>query len=656
VILLGSAIEKLFEYLRDVIYEPGNAALDVESLPEDMQEFAHGLMYFAECVIDANEFARALSKGELNGKAAMSGNEIAAPLKSLHASLKYLTWQAQQIAKGDYRQRVSFMGDFSVAFNIMAEQLEERRKLSNQALELQVTKLKLAVHATKIGLWDMEVAAGDPRNPANVFHWSDEFRKMIGFSDVQDFPNVFDSCCGRLHPEDKKQTLDAFFGHLSDLTGETPFDEECRILKKNGEYAYFRTTGETVRDKDGKPLHFTGALMDITETKNILFDTERHRIEAEASNKAKSDFLARMTHEMRTPMSAIIGMALIGKKTEDRAQRARCFDVINEKSQQLLSVINDILDISEMETNRLELIYTEFSLADMLDNIKNAFQAYTTKKKQVFSVEIDKNIPMYITSDEKRLTQAITNLLSNAVKFTPEYGCISMSAAVTKTEGDRCEIRFAVKDTGIGISEQQQKSLFVPFEQVDGSKSRKYEGIGLGLAIAQRIVERLGGHIEVESKIGEGSSFIFGITAQIKKTPEDKAEISINGIFEGYKIMVAEDVEINREIIAMLLEETGVEIDFAVNGKEAVEKFKSDPDAYKLIFMDIRMPELDGYEATKLIRSHDIPKSGRIPIIAMTANVSHRDVEECLASGMNRHLGKPVDMNEILSILRDYLL
>lgn len=651
------AIEKMFEYLRDVIYEPGNAALDVESLPEEMREFASGLMYFAECVIDANEFAKALSKGDLSGKAAKSGNEIAAPLKSLHASLKYLTWQAQQIAKGDYRQRVSFMGDFSLAFNIMAEQLEERRRVHNQELELQVTKLKLAVQATKIGLWDMEVAGGDPRSPANVFNWSDEFRKMVGFSDTRDFPNVFESCCDRLHPEDKEKTLDAFFKHLSDLSGKTPFDTECRILKKNGEYAYFRASGETLRDEGGKPVHFAGTLMDITKTKNILFDTERQRIEAEAANKAKSDFLARMTHEMRTPMSAIIGMALIGKKTDDNTQKARCFSVINEKSQQLLGVINDVLDISEIETNSLELAYAEFNLADMLDDIKNTFGAYAKKKNQAFSVEIDKNIPPCIISDEKRLEQAITNLLSNALKFTPEYGRISMSVEMTGMWDDRCEIRFTIKDSGIGITEQQQKSLFIPFEQADGSDSRKYEGTGLGLPISRRIAEMLGGSIEVESKLGEGSAFIFVITAQIKKTSEDvkDGKPSINGIFAGSKIMVAEDVEINREIIAALLEETGVEIDFAVNGAEAVEKFKADPDAYKLIFMDIRMPELDGYEATKLIRAYKAPKSKAIPIIAMTANVSQRDVEKCFAAGMNRHLGKPVDMDEILSILRDYL-
>ena len=215
-----------------------------------------------------------------------------------------------------------------------------------------------------------------------------------------------------------------------------------------------------------------------------------------------------------------------------------------------------------------------------------------------------------------------------------------------------------VKDTGIGISEEQQSHLFIPFEQADGSISRKFGGTGLGLSISKRIVELMGGKIWAESEPGRGASFIFDIKAQpgTGKCAEMKAENNFEDmVLTGKHILIAEDVEINREIMSTLLEETGVEIDFASNGVEAVEKFSSNSNAYELIFMDLQMPEMDGYEATRRIRSSGLMNAVEIPIIAMTANVFREDVEHCLAIGMNGHLGKPVNINEVIATLGEYL-
>ena len=224
-----------------------------------------------------------------------------------------------------------------------------------------------------------------------------------------------------------------------------------------------------------------------------------------------------------------------------------------------------------------------------------------------------------------------------------------------------CTLCFVVKDTGIGISDEQQKLLFTPFEQADGSITRRFGGTGLGLSISKSIVEMMNGRIWVESEPGEGSSFIFEIKVGIGK----EADISTNepfkssdehGTLEGKKLLIAEDIDINREIISALLEETGVIIDFAADGLEAVNLFVTDPGTYDLILMDIQMPLMDGYEATKRIRISGHENAHKIPIIAMTANVFAEDIERCLAAGMNDHLGKPVDVNEVILKLKDYLL
>ena len=787
----------LFNYLRDAIYEPDDAFLDIEKLPENFREYGQGLKYFVDCVTEARGFAMSLSKGDLAGTVPSYVNELAAPLKSLQASLKHLTWQAQQIAKGDYQQQVSFMGDFATAFNSMAKQLDERRKLEMQEKselqqyinmiltntpnvvlmfdvndkavlasemffrqtkmppeelqgktvenlfsafttddfirnisslieivragkttltveheidfgqdgeirtyiirltpifrdddtymgtmllfddvteiihvrkmnEVQLTLMNLMVKGTKIGIWDVEIVAkSNPLGSENAFNWSDEFRQMLGFSDADDFPNVITSWSDRLHPEDKEKTLAALDTHLNDLTGKTPYDVEYRLLRKNNEYAYYRATGETIRDEDGYPIHIAGALMDITEAKHVLLETDRQRLEAQAANRAKNEFLARISHEMRTPMNAIMGMASIGLNAQDNNRREYCLNNINQAAQHLLFVINDVLDISEIEGDTFELALSEFSFESLITNIKNVTELQAKKKKQRFVVDLDPAIPITIIADEKRLTQVLHNILSNAVKFTPDRGSISLTAmriggssepivASDTPSNEYCTIRFIVKDSGIGISEKNFEKIFAPFEQADGGTSRKFEGTGLGLAISKRIVEMMDGSIWFESEPGKGTTFTFEIKAWIGEDANTDI-LSTCGIFVGKRILIAEDIEINCEIIAALLEDTGVEIDFAYNGVQAVEKFISAPNDYGLIFMDIRMPEMDGYEATRSIRSSSLPEGKDIPIVAMTANASQDDVAQSLASGMNAHLCKPLNVKDLFRTMRRYL-
>jgi signal transduction histidine kinase/CheY-like chemotaxis protein len=531
------------------------------------------------------------------------------------------------------------------------------------------------------------------------------------------------------------------------------------------------------------------------------------------ASKAKSEFLSNMSHEMRTPLNAITGMTAIGKNAKNIERKDYALDKIRDASTHLLGVINDVLDMSKIEANMLELSPVEFSFEKMLQKVVAVVNFRVDEKHQKLTVHIDNAIPKTMIADDQRLAQVVTNLLGNAVKFTPEKGSIALNALFMGEENGICTIQISVNDTGIGINSEQQKRLFNSFQQAESSTTRKYGGTGLGLAISKSITEMMGGRIWVESEPEKGSTFKFtvqvkrgannkqgllssdvnwanirimvidddpdilqyfhditqgfgvscetaisgkdalalvkqkggyhiyfvdwkmpgidgiqlahelkarasensvvimisaaewsAIENEAKKAGVDKflskplfpssiAEIineclgvgnrqkeevktDITGLFKGHCILLAEDVEINREIVLTLLEPSQLEIDCAGNGAEAVRMFTKAPEKYEMIFMDVQMPEMDGYEATRRIRAveeelrsvstassftegetrgGDLNVRKQIPIIAMTANVFKEDIEKCLEAGMNGHIGKPLDFNEVLERLSGYL-
>ncbi|MCL2809885.1 MAG: ATP-binding protein [Treponema sp.] len=559
---------------------------------------------------------------------------------------------------------------------LKAERLIQENKLISvhEENERQLTLLNAVVKATKIGLWDVSINGNDLFHPDNTFTWSDDFRKMLMFHGEDDFPNVFDSWKNRLHPDDSERAVEEVVNHILNAIGDTPYDAEYRLMKKNGVYAYFRAYGEVIRDSEGNIIRFAGALMDITETKNTLINTERLRHEAEAANQSKSNFLANMSHEMRTPMNAIIGMTAIGKKANVIEQKNYALKKIEDASSHLLGVINDVLDMAKIEANKLELDPIEFSFEQMLQKVLAVINFRIDEKKQRLNLNIDKNVPPFLIGDEQRLAQIITNLLSNAVKFTPEGGEININAHLINETDGNCELRVEVTDSGIGISTEQKERLFLAFEQADTGTSRQYGGTGLGLPISKRIIELMEGNIWVESEIGKGAKFIFTIKAQRSSlcggiNPDSKMSPAGNGAapvnnneFYGKTVLLVEDIEINREIFIALLEETGLIIECAENGQEALEMIGSSPVKYDVIFMDVQMPVMNGYEATRRIRDLERLKPNekrypfnRIPIIAMTANVFKNDVEDCIAAGMDDHLGKPLVIEMVIEKLRTYL-
>jgi len=524
----------------------------------------------------------------------------------------------------------------------------------------------------------------------------------------------------------------------------------------------------------------------------ILIRIDRAKNKADRESMHKSAFLANMSHEIRTPMNAIIGMTTIGKTADTIERKDYCFNKIEDASNHLLGVINDILDMSKIEANKFDLAPTEFNFEKMLQRVVNVVNFRVDERHQKFTVHIDKKIPRFMIGDDQRVAQVITNLLGNAIKFTPEYGSIILDTRFLGEEDGLCNLQISVSDTGIGLSEEQKKRIFLSFEQAESSTTRKYGGTGLGLAISRSIVEMMGGSIWVDSKVNSGSTFTFTIqlkrgnqiyegllepginlnnvrvlavdddrdildyfaeiaegfglsccdtalsgeealglvvrngdyhiyfvdwrmpvmdgiqlAEELKKRATSKSVVimisagewtaieseavkagvdkflskplfpsdimdvikecmslgreqkgeanNIDGIFAGRYILLVEDVDINREIVQTLLEPTQLKIDCAVNGVEAVRMFTEAPGKYDIILMDVQMPEMDGYEATRQIRAMKNPAAKVVKIIAMTANVFRDDVERCLDAGMDNHIGKPVDFHEVVEKLRAYM-
>jgi signal transduction histidine kinase/DNA-binding response OmpR family regulator len=526
---------------------------------------------------------------------------------------------------------------------------------------------------------------------------------------------------------------------------------------------------------------------DRNERKRLV----KQQAAVEAASRAKSSFLATMSHEMRTPMNAIIGMTAIGRDSKDAERKDYALNKIEDAAVHLLSVINDVLDLSKIEANKLELSPVEFNFERMLQRIVNIINFRMDEKHQKFTVSVDRNIPRFVVGDDHRLSQVIVNLLSNAVKFSPEQGEIGLNVTLTGEKDGICELRVEVSDNGIGITPEQQAKLFRAFQQADSGISRSFGGTGLGLSISKHIVELMGGTIWVESETGNGSRFIFTIkvergtknitsmlvpgikwenmrilvvddepevcaffkglfeqigikcgtaadgfeacrimeesgsydiyfvdwrmpgmdgielTRKIKTHDKDRpsvvvmissadwvvikdmaldagvskyllkplfsstiidcineclglgedevSKVNVNGRFAGKKLLLAEDVEINREILISLLENTGISIDCAQNGFEAVEMIVDAPGKYDVVLMDIQMPRMDGLEATRRIRALTARHMLNLPIIAMTAHVFTSDIQECLAAGMNDHIGKPFDIDDVLKKLHKYL-
>ena len=369
------------------------------------------------------------------------------------------------------------------------------------------------------------------------------------------------------------------------------------------------------------------------------------------SNRAKSEFLSRMSHEMRTPMNAVIGMTHLARNTADVYKKDEYLEKADAASRDLMRLIDDVLDITEIGNDELTLECAEFCFEAALQELLGAMDAEIGAKEHSVSVKLDPAMPEKLIGDKKRLIQVISALLSNAVKFTPKQGRIGLCASVAEVKNETLTLQVEVIDNGIGISRDQQNDLFTLFEQADGGISRKFGGIGSGLYIAKHLLGMMGGRIKVESEPDKGVRFVF--TAALKTT--EPCENNSGFSFSGKTALFADDVEINREIGVAMLEDKQIDVECAENGREVLDKFVSNPDKYDIIIMDINMPEMCGIEATRLIRGLETPKGRQIPIIAMTANVLPEEVAGYMEAGMDEHIGKPVDVDILMRVLDRHL-
>ena len=559
------------------------------------------------------------------------------------------------------------------AYNVMYEQRHERETLAAErarALELlerERTSMNILHEMLHSGMWTMDF---NERGEMTDVFWSDEFRRMLGYEDEEDFPNALESWSDLLAEDDRERVLKEYNDTVSDYTGQKTYDVEYQLLTKDRGWRWFHAVGRLSRREDGSPVTYVGMFVDITERKKMQreLDEQHVRLEeavekARSASLAKTTFLTNMSHDIRTPMNAIIGFTtLANSRVEDTEAGRDYLQKISISSDHLLSLINNVLEMSRIESGQMELRERECSLEEILYDVRTIVQADVAAKGIDFVIDTGGVADGKLICDRARLSQALLNVVNNSLKFTPDGGAVSLRVRqLEHAEEGYAAYEFKISDTGIGISSEFKEHLFEAFARERTSTVSGLEGAGLGLAITKNIVDLMRGEISVESEESKGTEFTItlplrlGAAQRTEALPGPEGDPTEGLSFSGRRILLVEDNELNQEIAQMVLEEAGFEVDVADDGTVAVEKVRTaEPGQYDLILMDIQMPIMNGYEATRQIRALSSPLSG-IPIIALSANALEEDKRNSLESGMNNHVGKPFDVQQLLELLRTYL-
>ena len=693
----GGQIEPGMEVLRDVRLRPEDEALD-----------ASGKMALAVSLVRGEEYLR--SDAIIDDNVAQCIENLSAERETVHREsqttlTRMQTWQNLsavalavvifayvvlttvymvrpmvadvQLIAGD--KPLPLKGAYELqylagAYNAMYEQRRERDTLAAErarALELlkrEQTSLNILHEMLHSGMWAMDF---NERGEMTGVFWSDEFRRMLGYESEEDFPSVLESWSNLLPEDDRERVLKEYNDTISDYTGQKTYDVEYQLLTKDRGWRWFHAVGRLSRREDGSPVTYIGLFVDITDRKKMQCELDEQRVrledaleQAQSANNAKTAFLMNMSHDIRTPMNAIIGFTTLAHDRVEDTEAVRDYlEKISVSSSHLLSLINSVLEMSRIESGQMELCDRECSLQEVLSDVRAIIQADVAAKDIKFLTDMADVADGDVICDRARLSQALLNVLSNALKFTPDGGSVSVRIRqLDSPEEGYAAYEFKVRDTGIGMSREFRGHLFEAFSRERTSTVSGIEGMGLGLTITKNIVDLMRGEIAVESEEGKGTEITIKLPLRVNAGPRRRPALPERSgpaaealSFSGRRILLVEDNKINQMIAQKVLVKAGFEVDIAEDGSVAVEKVRgAAPGQYDLILMDIQMPVMDGYEATRRIRALDSPLAG-VPIIALSANALEEDKRNSLESGMNDHVGKPFDVQQLLELLRNYL-
>ncbi|MBQ4813253.1 PAS domain-containing protein [Pseudoalteromonas luteoviolacea] len=511
-------------------------------------------------------------------------------------------------------------------------------RVKEEELKLAVNKLKLVAQGSQDGFWHWV----DPVN--DKVEWSDNFFTMLGF-EPQEFEPTFALFQTMLHPDDVDKTLDKVNQAIAD---RQTFEIQYRVRNKQGEYAWFRGRGTPYYTRSGDLKEMAGSISNIDQNVKIRNSLKEAKEKAELATKAKSDFLSNMSHEIRTPMNAILGglQLLENISLDENSKTILSNAAYSAKS--LLTIINDILDYSKIEDNKLVLEHNAFSLRKVLESVQYDLDALVSSKNINFITSVDEGFIDGWMGDVVRVKQIVLNLASNAVKFTNTGEVRVVLSRISNSHQQA--VKIEVLDSGIGMTEETQARIFERFSQADSSTTRKYGGTGLGMSITISLIKIMQGDIKIFSEFGQGTR--IEVTLPLEKAADDTVSTIQKSLtapnLVGKKILIAEDNAINQTLIRAMLRPTQAELTLVADGKLAVEAFMQDQ--YDLVLMDIHMPEMDGIEAQQKIKA----LNGATPVIALTANVMVDDVNRYLSQGFVSHIGKPIDVNTLYGVLGGY--
>ncbi|MCR5088267.1 MAG: response regulator [Oscillospiraceae bacterium] len=700
--------------------------------------------------------------------------------------------QHRNILHGHKARYVAELEKKNAALNEALRKTEASEKQVAALAAYRNTMITVTHEALHSGMWSMDF---DKTGSMTAVHWSQEFRRMLGYKDTTDFPDTLEAWSDLLHPDDREPVLKEFHDTVADYENKKSYDVEYRLRMKDGEWRWFHAMGRLIRRQDGTPRNYVGVFVDTTEKRRQTQLLAEALQEAKEANAAKSEFLSNMSHDIRTPLNGIIGMtAIAAEHLDDRDRVEDCLHKITLSGKHLLGLINDVLDMAKIESGKMSLHMEELSLRETMNAICDITRVQIKEKAQNFDIFISNILCENVCCDSVRLNQVLLNLLSNAIKFTPEEGSITVRLwqEASPKGDDHVLTHFSVADTGIGMSPEFQETIFEAFTREDAKRVRKTQGTGLGMAISKRIVDSMGGTIEVESMLDMGTTFHIVLDLKRADSSEDELELppwnilvvddnedlcrtaseslrelgtrpqwctdgnqavkmvvdahargedfyavlidyrmpGMSGVetakrirellgdknpvemisaydwteirgevetagvsgfipkplfkstlyyelcrfapetavpqgkekeqeelsLKGMHILLAEDNDINAEIALMILEENGAVADRAEDGQMAVQLFEeSEPGTYSAILMDLRMPHMDGLEATGAIRDMARDDAKTVPIIAMTADAFSEDAQRCLNAGMNAHLPKPIDIDVLKRTLIKFI-